>query len=63
MAVVAQDASRLVRSYQTIGLLLPGADLALLEQAEARLFALFGGKSIAELRQVDPEQMLQFADD
>ena len=63
MAAVTQDAAKLVQSYQTMGLLLPGADLALLEKAEARLFALFGDKSMSEMREIDREQLHEFAYD
>nr|HPL30707.1 AarF/ABC1/UbiB kinase family protein [Anaerolineae bacterium] len=63
IALATRDAARLVQSYQTIGLLLPGADVALLEQAEARLFEIFGGKSMGELHKIDRAQMKQFVDD
>jgi predicted unusual protein kinase regulating ubiquinone biosynthesis (AarF/ABC1/UbiB family) len=63
IAMVTQDAARLVRSFQALDLLLPGADLALIEQAQARFFALFGGKNMAELRQISHQQIEQFADD
>jgi predicted unusual protein kinase regulating ubiquinone biosynthesis (AarF/ABC1/UbiB family) len=63
IALATRDAARLVQSYQTIGLLLPGADVALLEQAEARLFEIFGGKTVGELHEIDRAQMKQFAAD
>jgi len=41
--------------------LLPGADLKLIEQAEAKMFALFWGKSMSELRQISHKDMHRFA--
>lgn len=63
IALVARDTRRLVQTTQDMGMLLPGADLALLEQAESRLFALFGGKSMTELHKVDREQVQQLFDE
>jgi predicted unusual protein kinase regulating ubiquinone biosynthesis (AarF/ABC1/UbiB family) len=60
-AVGRRDAARVVRAYQTLGMLLPGADLRLIEQAEAALFDRFWGKSMQELRQVSHREMYQFA--
>lgn len=56
-----RDAARLVRSYQTLDILLPGADLKLIEQAEAKIFDLFWGKSMSELRQISHKDMHRFA--
>jgi predicted unusual protein kinase regulating ubiquinone biosynthesis (AarF/ABC1/UbiB family) len=50
-----------VQSYQTLGVLLPGADLKLLEQAETQIFDRFWGMSMSELRNVKPGEMHQFA--
>ena len=63
IALVARDTRRLVQASQDMGMLLPGADLALLEQAESRLFALFGGKSMTELHKVDRQQVQQLFDE
>jgi predicted unusual protein kinase regulating ubiquinone biosynthesis (AarF/ABC1/UbiB family) len=41
--------------------LLPSADLKLLEQAEAQMFDRFWGMSMTELRNVDHREMRQFA--
>jgi predicted unusual protein kinase regulating ubiquinone biosynthesis (AarF/ABC1/UbiB family) len=61
IGVGTRDAARLVQSYQTLGVLLPGADLKLLEQAGTQLFDRFWGMSMGELRSVDHRQMMQFA--
>ncbi len=61
IAVGTQDAHRVVKSYQMLGILLPSADLDLLERAEARIFERFWGKDMAELRDTDPEELVEFA--
>ncbi len=61
IAVGTQDASRMVKSYQLLGVLLPHADLKLLERAEAMAFDRFWGKSMAELQEISFEEMHQFA--
>jgi predicted unusual protein kinase regulating ubiquinone biosynthesis (AarF/ABC1/UbiB family) len=64
IGVGTRDATRVVQSYQTLGVLLPsvaGADLKLLEQAGEQLFDRFWGMSMGELRSVDHRQMMQFA--
>lgn len=61
ISVGTRDAARLVRAYQTLGILLPGADLKLIEQAEAKMFELFWGKSMSELRQISHKDMHRFA--
>ena len=60
IAVGTREAARLVKSYQLLGVLLPSADLALLERAEAKVFERFWGKSMTELRQMGFEQLREF---
>jgi len=60
IAVGTQDAARLVKAYQTLGVLLPSADLKLIEMAGAQIFDRFWGKSMSELRQIDHAEMLKF---
>jgi predicted unusual protein kinase regulating ubiquinone biosynthesis (AarF/ABC1/UbiB family) len=62
IAMGTQDAARLVRSYQILHILLPSADLKQLEQMSASMFDMFWGKSMDELRQLNPEEMFRFAD-
>jgi predicted unusual protein kinase regulating ubiquinone biosynthesis (AarF/ABC1/UbiB family) len=62
ISVGTRDAARLVRSYQTLDILLTGADLKLIERATAQVFGLFWGKSMSELRQVNHAEMFKFAD-
>ena len=61
IGVGTRNAARVVESYRTLGVLLPGADLESLEQAEAQLFDRFWGMSMSELRKVNHGEMRQFA--
>jgi predicted unusual protein kinase regulating ubiquinone biosynthesis (AarF/ABC1/UbiB family) len=61
IGVGTRDASRVVKAYQEVGLLLPSADLSLLEQAENEVFNQFWGKSMSELQQVSTEDMHRLA--
>lgn len=61
IGVGTRDASRVVQSFKTLNVLLPGADLKLIEEAEAQMFDRFWGMSMSELRNVDHREMMQFA--
>ncbi len=61
IGVGTRDAARLIRACQLLGVLLPGADMTLLEQASAQVFERFGGLDMAALRQIDMRQMTEFA--
>lgn len=61
IGVGTRNATKVVQSFQTLDVLLPGADLKLLEQAESQLFDRFWGMSMSELRNVDHREMAQFA--
>ena len=61
IAVGTQDASRIVKAYQKLDFLLPGADLDLIEQAEAKAFERFWGKSMSELQDIDHKELMAFA--
>jgi predicted unusual protein kinase regulating ubiquinone biosynthesis (AarF/ABC1/UbiB family) len=62
IAIGMQDAARLIRAFQTLHVLLPGSDLDQLEQMSASMFDMFWGKSMDQLRQLNPEEMFRFAD-
>jgi predicted unusual protein kinase regulating ubiquinone biosynthesis (AarF/ABC1/UbiB family) len=51
-AFASRDASRMVRAYQGAGLLLPGADLARLEQMETELLERYAGLTLSQVRQI-----------
>lgn len=57
IAVGTQDSARLIKSYQTLGFLLPGADIEALEKASAMVFDRFWGMSMSELRNVSLHEM------
>ena len=61
IATVTRDSTRLVNAYQTMGVLLPHADLELIAQAEEKVFERFWGKSMAELRDISHREMFEFA--
>jgi len=61
IGIGSRDSARLVKAYQMMGMLLPGADLELLERAEAKIFERFWGKTMTELRQLGPQQINEFA--
>jgi predicted unusual protein kinase regulating ubiquinone biosynthesis (AarF/ABC1/UbiB family) len=61
IGVGTRNAARVVQSYQTLGVLLPNADVDLLERAGSQIFDRFWGMSMGELRSVDHRQMAQFA--
>lgn len=56
-----QDASRVFKAYQILGILLPGADVSLLERAEAKMFKRFWGKGMDELTHIKMEEIHEFA--
>ncbi|MEV8267227.1 AarF/UbiB family protein [Microbacterium sp. NPDC076911] len=62
VAVVARDGKGLVAGMQNIGVLLPAADTVDLERAMTELFDRFGGMAMTELQDVDPREMVDFAD-
>ena len=61
IGVGTRNPAKVVKSYQTLGVLLPSADLNLLEQAETQIFDRFWGMTMSELRNVNPREMHQFA--
>jgi predicted unusual protein kinase regulating ubiquinone biosynthesis (AarF/ABC1/UbiB family) len=61
IGLATKDAARMVKSYQMLNMLLPGADLDLIAQAEAKVFDRFWGKTMEELREIPFEEMHEFA--
>jgi len=57
ISVGTRDTHRMVQAYQSMGILLPGADLALLERAQNRVLERFWGKSMEELRNISHAEM------
>jgi predicted unusual protein kinase regulating ubiquinone biosynthesis (AarF/ABC1/UbiB family) len=61
IAVATKDADRLISGYQKLGVILPGADLDRIREAEAMIFDRFWGKSMRELTSIDHREMHKFA--
>jgi predicted unusual protein kinase regulating ubiquinone biosynthesis (AarF/ABC1/UbiB family) len=61
IAVGTQDAGRMIQAYEKLDFLLPGANLDLIEQAEAKAFERFWGKSMSELQDIDHKELMAFA--
>ena len=60
VAVGLRDATRFVAGLTRLDLLLPGADLSLIEAAAEQVFDRFGGLRIDELQQIPPEDLVRF---
>ncbi len=60
IAIGTQDGARLVKSFKTLDVLLPTADLKLIEMASMQVFDRFGGMSMGELRGIDHNEMMSF---
>jgi predicted unusual protein kinase regulating ubiquinone biosynthesis (AarF/ABC1/UbiB family) len=57
LGVATRDAGRMVGAFQALGMLLPGADLELLEKAQARMLEQAWGRSLAEMQGMSPQEM------
>jgi predicted unusual protein kinase regulating ubiquinone biosynthesis (AarF/ABC1/UbiB family) len=63
IAAASRDGKGLVNAMRDVGVLLPTAETAELERAMVHLFARFGGMGFAELRDVDPREFRDFANE
>ena len=61
IAIGTQDAARLIRAYQQLHILLPGADTELIERASAEAFSRFWGRTAPELAGLGREEIIDFA--
>jgi len=61
IAVGTRDAARVVKAYQMLDMLLPGADVRLIEQAESQVFDRFWGMSMNEIRSINSDEIREFA--
>jgi predicted unusual protein kinase regulating ubiquinone biosynthesis (AarF/ABC1/UbiB family) len=61
IGLATKDANRMIKSFQMLNVLLPGADLDLIAQAEAKVFDRFWGMTMDELRDIPFEEMHEFA--
>jgi predicted unusual protein kinase regulating ubiquinone biosynthesis (AarF/ABC1/UbiB family) len=60
IGVGTQDSHRVVKAYQMMGVLLPDANLELIEQAGNIAFERFWGKNMDELRNMDTRELHMF---
>jgi len=60
IGVGLKDVSRIIRAYQALDILLPGADVLLLEKATARVFERMWGKTAPELMEMHPAEAAAF---
>lgn len=60
ISVGTRDAARVVKAYQMMGILLPDADLSLIERAESKVFDHFWGKNMSELQNISPHEIGEF---
>jgi predicted unusual protein kinase regulating ubiquinone biosynthesis (AarF/ABC1/UbiB family) len=60
LAVGTQDSKRMIRAFQTMDLLLPNADLDLLERATRRVFERFWGKPTREMMNIKNDEAQDF---
>lgn len=61
IAVGTRDVHRLTQAFQTMGVLLPTADISKIEAAVAKAFERFWGKSMKELRSMSIHEIHEFA--
>jgi len=61
IGVGVRDLDRLARSYEELGVLLPGADTRRLREAEGAIFDRLWGKSMQELTTIDRRQLHDMA--
>jgi predicted unusual protein kinase regulating ubiquinone biosynthesis (AarF/ABC1/UbiB family) len=60
IAIGTQDGARLVRAFKTLDVLLPGADLGLMERASMAVFDRFGSMNMDELKGIGHDEMMRF---
>jgi predicted unusual protein kinase regulating ubiquinone biosynthesis (AarF/ABC1/UbiB family) len=61
LVAASRDGKGMVDAIRNVGVLLPTADTVQLERAMTELFGRFGGMGFAELREVDPREFRDFA--
>lgn len=57
MGVGLRDSARLIKSYKSLGIILPGSDTVSLEKASAAMFDRFWGMSMSELRNISLSEL------
>jgi predicted unusual protein kinase regulating ubiquinone biosynthesis (AarF/ABC1/UbiB family) len=60
VAIATRDTAKMIEAYKTLDVLLPDANLDLLERADQVLFERFWGKSYGELREISSQEVTEF---
>lgn len=63
VAVALQDGARMVKAYQMLDVLLPEADVDLLERASRKVFDRFWGKTTPEMMEMHTDEARAFLDE
>ena len=63
IAIGTRDSARAITAYQMLNLLLPGADLNLLEKAGDQIFERFWGKTTIEMMNIQHYEVLEFIEE
>lgn len=63
IALGTKDSTRVIKAYQILDVLLPEADIDLLQRATARVFDSFWGKTAPEMMQMHPEEAKAFVEE
>jgi predicted unusual protein kinase regulating ubiquinone biosynthesis (AarF/ABC1/UbiB family) len=61
IAIGTRDEDRLIQAYQDLDVLLPGADLDRIREAERAVFDRYWGMSMRDLKGIDHREMREFA--
>jgi len=59
IGIATKNPSRVIKSYQILNIILPGADIDELEKAGAAIFDLFWGMNMKELSQIDANEVIK----
>ncbi len=60
VAIGTRDGARMIQAFKTLDVLLPSADLKLIEMASMQAFDRFGGMSMGDLKNIDHAEMMHF---
>ncbi|HLV44984.1 MAG TPA: AarF/UbiB family protein [Aggregatilineales bacterium] len=61
IAIGTRDTSRMLRAYQQLGVLLPGADVERVQEAEVEVLDMIWGRSVQEIARMPREEMRAIA--
>jgi predicted unusual protein kinase regulating ubiquinone biosynthesis (AarF/ABC1/UbiB family) len=61
IGVGTRDTRRVMKAYQDLDIILPGADLTKIEKAGTEIFDRFWGKNMTELSQISTEEIMELS--